>query len=179
MRRPSLNPKPIRRRARTLSSSGLLLAAACGLLACGEGETDDAPAIDYRAINEAAEGQAAPIVPDLMDYALLVEKDLLGAGCSFMHDDGERMWLIANGKAAHFFLDGELLTLAARPEGAVLPYGVTDRYDGREYALQVNVETDSAEVVSQELTRYRGEFVIRDPKRRIVFDRGGVVECGA
>ena len=158
--------------------SAILLFAGLALVGCSE-ETVVQTEPNYKAINEAARAPAAPITPDVISFADIEKHNLFGAGCNVLSPDGEGLLLIANDEAAHFLLDGKLISLAPHPGSDELPYGTHAHYDGLAHAVELAIDEESGQQQGSELTNYEGRLTIFDERDRIVFEQAGSIECGA
>ena len=134
---------------------------------------------DYKEINEAARAPAEPIAPDVISFADIEQHNLFGAGCNMLAPNGDGLLLIADDTAAHFLLNGALVSLAPHPGSDKLPYGTFSHYDGLAHAVGLAIQEESADPQGPELTIYDGKMTIFDERDRVVFEQAGKVECGA
>ena len=152
--------------------------ASLALTACSEGDPAEADT-DYAAINDSARAPAEAITPDVIRFEDIEKHELFGAGCNVLSPDGEGLLLTADESAAHFLLDGNLISLAPHPGSDDLPYGIFSHYDGLAHAVALEIDVQSKTRQAPELTIYNGRMTIHDERDRIVFAYDGKVECGA
>ena len=155
--------------------SALAILLVCA--ACSPDKAEEAPDIDYDAMNEAAEGPGAMIQPTPMTFADIERFNLFGAGCNISQGDG--LIFIAQPEEGYFLLNGELKRLAPHATRAELPYGMSDHYDGREHSVELQIDLASEKVEAPEVVTFQGSMTIRDAKERVVYEYSGPIQCGA
>lgn len=155
----------------------VMFAALCA--ACSEQPPATSEPVDYRQMNEDAEGPGSLVKLEAMDFAFISENGLSGAGCYIRQPGGTDLLFIAQDEAAYFLLGNRLRTLAPHAVEQQFPYGVSDHYDGRQYSVELKLDMDSGTSTGPELSEYSGGLTIRDAKERIVYEYYDTVHCGA
>lgn len=150
----------------------------CALIACSAENERDVP-VDVDRMNELALGPAVAIELQEISRADVEAAGMLGAGCSFMRDEGGPMLLIGNQNEA-IFKHGDKFVRAASDVGSEdLPFGAHAHYDGLENAVRISIDRESEKVIAPELVYYDGAISISDERDRTIYTATGVLECGA
>ena len=162
----------------------IALFAVALLAACGPSPREKAEA-DKRAVKEVKANQVPPplmLSLDPISFADVEQANLFGAGCNFLpktEDAAGIAMLIAQGDAAYFKRDGEIVRLASDAGSAELPYGARAEYDGLTFSLSLQIEEEEGTQSGDETSDYPGTITIRDAYERPVLTENGTVQCGA
>jgi hypothetical protein len=148
---------------------------AFALAACGE-ETPTSP-VDYDAMNRAAEGPARDIDPRPIGTGELERLGLSGGTCVVPGANHRENLFAASRQKGIMRIDFEVMQFAPRPTTNPLPHGVSDRFDGTEYQIELLVDPASETPAGPEQLFYNGTLTVRDARERIVFQHRGRVEC--
>src|SRR5690606_4466066 len=121
------------------------------LMACSEPELspEQREAAEERAIAAVEAAQIIPpepVTPEPILFADIERYDLFGAGCSFLPrgeaaeaPDGAGVLALTSESGAYIKVEGELHRLAPDAGSPQLPLGTRGKYDGREFALILDI----------------------------------------
>lgn len=161
------------------------------LAACGEPELppEQREMAEERAIAAVEAAQTippVPVTPEPILSADIERYDLFGAGCNFMpadgmaqSPDGEGPLVVAMGGAGYIKVDGEIHRLAPDAGSPELPVGARGKYDGREYALILDLASEEGERSGMETIDYPARLELHDSRDQTVFAVNGTAQCGA
>jgi hypothetical protein len=158
----------------------LLLVSMVLLASCGDGMTDAEKQAEDEAdvafVNqlEAKDPPPEPILPQTIGYPDIERYKLYGASCAFA-DGGIGAIVIALDNTAWIKLDGKMTRLAADVGGKNLPMGAWERYNGKEYSLQLTVGEGKA--AASETVNYPGTLSVYDAYKQLVYRSKGTVQC--
>lgn len=164
--------------------TSLLLPVAL-LAGCGSGMTEEERKAKEEADVAFVQGLQAkdpppkPIEPQTIRYPDIEEYNLFGANCAFAPADSLGAVVIAMDDDAWMKVDDEMIRLAADTGGAKLPMGTWKHYDGKEYALDIDIGQASASPAASGTATYPGSLEVRDAFGQLVYGAKGTVQCGA
>lgn len=163
---------------------GMRSLAALALLAvmagCAENDQRErAEPIDYDAMNLEAEGPAWPIKPEALATGELANLGLSGVTCIVPGENRRENLYAATRKKGIMRLETEILEFAPRPTAILLPYDISDSFDGLIYKVELTIDRGSETEAGPGLLFYNGQMTVRDARERIVFQHRGRIECGA
>lgn len=159
-----------------------LLVVSCGeeLSEVEQEEQDRAVVERVRDANEAAP-PLIEVVPDPILYPDIEAHDLYGLTCSYAPGTSMGARVIAREVDAYVKIDGRMVRLAADPGSRELPAGSRSLYNGREYSLRLEIDTEQEieQPNDGEATLYEGTVRLRDRWDRVVYQGTGAVNCSA
>ena len=156
------------------------LLGACG----GKPSPADDSAADERAVAqvEAIQKQKPPprmIAPDPILFADMEKHDLFGAGCAFAPGNSMGAVLLARENAAYMKIANKLVRLASDPGSGKMPMGTWSRYTGRDMAVALTKVADAGDDHGNDSVRWPGHLTVTDASGQLVYNREGLVQCGA
>lgn len=143
-------------------------------------EQDRLLAERVRAVNDAAP-PLAEVVPEPILHADMEAHDLFGLSCSYAPGTSMGARVIAREADAFIKLDGEMIRFAADPGAKELPAKTRSLYNGREYSLRLDIDSQQAgETAGDDGTAlHEGTVWLRDRWDRVIYQGTGMVDCGA
>lgn len=157
---------------------GALGLVALLLAGCGEAVTPEEQAErDERdiAMVERANDAMPPlreVVPEPLLYPDIERYDLYGDACSYAPGTSLGTRVFAREADAFAKIDGEVERFAADPGSRELPMRTRSLYNGRNYALRVQLAGDDPDS-----GRFEGTIQIFDKYGRVVYEGTGLAEC--
>lgn len=161
------------------------------LAACGERELtpEQQEAADERAIAAVEAAQVPPPTPVTLEpilFADIEQHNLFGAGCTFLPagglaeaPDGKGMLALASASGAYIKVDGDLHRLAPDAGSPELPLGARGKYDGKEYAVILDIASEEGEPNGMETIDFPARLVLRNSRDQTVYAETGVAQCGS
>lgn len=152
----------------------LISAALLGWLSACQQEQSDA--------GMTAGEDSAPQPLDLapVTFADIERENLFGAGCSFAPAGGGIGALaIAQNDAGYLKINDRVERFEADMNSAELPLGARQRYAGSAYSFKLQIEQVAGEKSGYETVNYPGRLIVRSEAGEVVFESGGVVQCGS
>lgn len=165
---------------RRVALIALLLLAACGPREPTAAEIDAAAERDIAAVKQAQEIPPVPITPQPILYPDIERNQLFGSACAFAPEGGGLGALVlAMEKAAYMKIDGEIVRLAPDAGSPLLPLGTRGKYDGRDYALVLDIAEGEGRQTGSETMSYDARLVVRNARDQSVYEGHGVAQCGS
>ena len=135
------------------------------LAACGPGAPPPPP-------------PASTVQPEPIDYPVIKENKLYGAGCNFVADGGGLAALVlAQEKEAILKLRGKIVRIPADKKSQILPETARTRYLGPDRIIILAPLPGAKPVESGMLQNLATSLTILDPQGRIQFFAKGQVQC--
>lgn len=158
--------------------TGLVLAACSGEAGPAQNAADAADVAEIEAMHDRPPVQ--PISPERISYTDIEQNDLFGMGCGFAPEGRLAVMFLAQDNHGFLKLDGQIRALAPDKGSARLPMSAWSQYDGKEYTVAIAID-DGIEDPQEGIRKaqYPGSLTIRDAHERIVFEKTGIVGCGA
>lgn len=149
---------------------------ACEGTPASHAEKGGAPA-DYDAMNEVARGAGQPIEPQPIRLAEL--QNVAPFNCLVSSDAVDEVFFLASPDVSVMQIEGELIELSPVPSAQPLPYGISDRFDGKAYRVELVIDRESKRPWQPEWSAFTGRMTVRDEHRRVVYDIPAQIRCGA
>lgn len=161
------------------------------LAACGEPEltAEQQEAAERQAIAAVEAAQvipAEPVTPEPILFADIERYDLFGAGCSFLPDgkpaeapDGAGVLALASERGAYIKIDGELHRLAPDAGSSELPLGTRGKYDGKAFAIILDIASEEGVPSGAETTDFPARLVLHNARDQTVYTATGIAQCGS
>ncbi len=153
------------------------------LCACNPELTPEEQALqDERdiAMVEQANSSAPPlreVTPEPILYPDIERHDLFGAACNYAPGTSLGTRVIAREADAFMKIDGEVMRFAADPGARELPLRTRSLYNGRRYALRLQIG-GAGEEAGTETANYEGRIALFDSYGRVVYEGEGLAQCG-
>ncbi|USA40553.1 hypothetical protein [Pelagerythrobacter marinus] len=169
------------------------------LIACGEPAptAEEKRAAEDRAIAAVEAAQDVPPDPvelEAITYPDIEQHRLSGAGCAFLREgeegregagegaaagEGEADLLaLAMERGAFVKIDGRIHRLAPDAGSPQLPVMARARYDGREYAMLLDLAEREGARSGMETTDYPARLELRNGRGQVVYGASGIAQCG-
>ncbi len=144
---------------------GIALGLVLLLAACGSGGPPPPP-------------PASTIQPEPIDYFVITNNKLYGAGCNFVAENGGMTALVlAQEKEAIFKLKNRIMRVAADKKSQNFPESAHSRYSDDKFTVLL-APLPNAEPVENGVVQTLGtSLTIMDPHGRIQFFAKGSVQC--
>ena len=170
-----------------------LLMLPFALIACGEAAptAEEKRAAEDRAIAAVEAAQDVPPDPvelEAITYPDIEQHRLSGAGCAFLREGEEgREWAgegeadllaLAMERGAFVKIDGRIHRLAPDAGSPQLPVMARARYDGREYAMLLDLAEREGTRSGMETTDYPARLELRNGRGQVVYGASGIAQCG-
>ncbi len=161
------------------------------LMACSEPELtpEQQEAAEERAIAAVEAAQTIPpepVTPEPILFADIERYDLFGAGCSFMPGgrpaeapDGAGVLALTSKGGAYIKIESELHRLAPDVGSPELPLGTRGKYDGREFALILDIAAEEGAPSGMETIDFPARLVLRNARDQTVYAETGIAQCGS
>lgn len=166
------------RRIFVLALAGLSLAACSEEPDPREQAREDAAAI--AAVEAAQVPPPQPVNLSAITFPDVERENLFGAGCNFAPTGGGMGAIaIAQNEAGYLKVDGRIERFAPDTGSAEIPYGGREKYTSTNRSFRLMVDTSAVQQTGYETVDYPGRLIIRDSRDRVVYEAGGIVQCGA
>src|SRR5690606_20789686 len=124
--------------------------------------------------------------PEPILFADIERYDLFGAGCSFLPrgeaaeaPDGAGVLALTSESGAYIKVEGELHRLAPDAGSPQLPLGTRGKYDGREFALILDIAAEEGAPSGTETIDFPARLVLRNARDQTVYAETGIAQCGS
>jgi len=144
---------------------GIALVPVLLLAACGSGGPPPPP-------------PASTIQLEPIDYFVITNNKLYGAGCNFVAENGGMSALVlAQEKEAIFKLKGEIVRVAADKKSQNFPESAHSRYSDAKYTVLLAPLPGTDPVENGVVQTLATSLAIMDPQGRVQFSAKGTVQC--
>lgn len=162
-----------------LIASALALLAACGDDAPSPSEKARMDDADVAAVKAAQTPPPSPVTPDRILYPDIEKYALFGAGCNFAPEGSMAAIALAQPAKGFMKIDGKLEAFAPDAGSGDLPLGVKGKYTSGAWSFVLDLAAGEGEQAGGETLSYPAKFVLRNDRDQIVYEAGGVAQCGS
>lgn len=132
------------------------------------------------AVEAAQEIPPTPVSPEGIRFPDIEKYDLFGAGCAFVPEGGG-LAPIALTQTEHGWMkiDGKVERFAPDAGSAELPLDTRARYDGKRFNFTLDIGEGEGRQSGIETTEFPAQFVVRNERDQVVYEAGGMAQCGS
>lgn len=134
---------------------------------------------DIAAVKAAQEVPPAPVTPEKILYPDIERYELYGAGCNFAPEGSMAAIALAQSARGFMKIDGDIVAFAPDAGSGDLPLGAKGKYTAGEWSFMLDLAAAEGEQDGSETVNFPARFVLRNQRDQIVYQAGGIAQCGS